>query len=80
MSPLHTLTATTLAARLRAGELSSREVVDAHLARIAAVNPAVNAVTVVLDTQPYLDAPTVTRLPAARRSRRSIPPDPGRRV
>jgi len=35
---------TALAARIRAGEVSSREVVDAHIACIEAVNPAINAV------------------------------------
>jgi amidase len=38
------LTATELARRIRARELSAREVVAAHLARIDAVNPAVNAI------------------------------------
>jgi amidase len=38
------LTATQLAARIRAGELSPVEVVEAHIARIEAVNPALNAV------------------------------------
>lgn len=37
-----------LAARIRAGEVSSRDVVDAHLARIEAVNPHLNAVVRVL--------------------------------
>ncbi|HSL56850.1 MAG TPA: amidase [Acidimicrobiales bacterium] len=37
-----------LAAAIAAGEVSSREVIEAHLARIEAVNPVVNAVTVVL--------------------------------
>ncbi|MCU1394510.1 MAG: putative amidase [Ilumatobacteraceae bacterium] len=37
-----------LAARIRSGEVSSREVVDAHLARIEAVNPHLNAVVRVL--------------------------------
>ena len=34
-----------LAARIRSREVSSREVIEAHLARIDAVNPIVNAVT-----------------------------------
>lgn len=42
--------ATTLAALIRSREVSSREVVDAHLARIEAVNPTLNAVTVMLRT------------------------------
>jgi amidase len=36
--------ATWLAARLRAGDVSAREVLDAHLERIASVNGAVNAI------------------------------------
>ncbi|MGZ8630927.1 MAG: amidase [Actinomycetota bacterium] len=38
------LPATELARRLRGGELSAREVLAAHLERIEAVNPAVNAI------------------------------------
>ena len=41
-------TATTLASMIRAKEVSSREVVESHLARIDAVNSQVNAITVVL--------------------------------
>ena len=37
-----------LAAAIRAREVSSRETIEAHLARIEAVNPRLNAVTVVL--------------------------------
>src|SRR5436309_11412893 len=37
-----------LAAKLRAGEVSSREVLEAHLARIENVNPALNALRLVL--------------------------------
>ena len=40
--------ATELAAQIKAKNLSSREVIDAHLARIAAVNPHLNAVVRVL--------------------------------
>src|SRR4051794_11690721 len=40
-----------MAARIRAGEVSSRDVVDAHLARIEAVNPHLNAVVRVLAEQ-----------------------------
>lgn len=38
-----------LARRIAAGELSCRDVVEVHLERIARVNPALNAVTVVLE-------------------------------
>ena len=48
MAKLHELTAMELAELIRNGEVSSREVVSAHLARIEAVNGRVNAVTVVL--------------------------------
>jgi amidase len=44
------LTATELAARLRGGEVSAVEVMEAHLARIEAVNPSVNAI-VTLDAE-----------------------------
>jgi amidase len=42
------LSATDLAEAIRSRQLSSHEVIQAHLRRIEAVNPAVNAVTVVL--------------------------------
>jgi amidase len=42
------LSAGELAAAIRAGQASSQEAVEAHLRRITAVNPAVNAVPVVL--------------------------------
>ena len=47
-SDLCQLSATDLAAAIRTGEASSREVVEAHLRRIEAVNPTINAVTAVL--------------------------------
>ena len=40
------LSALEMAERIAAKDISSREVIGAHLARIEAVNPAVNAVTV----------------------------------
>lgn len=45
------LGATELADAIRSKQVSSREVVEAHLRRIEMVNPAVNAVTVVLAEQ-----------------------------
>ena len=41
---LHYLSATRLAGLLRAKQLSAREVLRAHLERIDAVNPAINAI------------------------------------
>ncbi len=42
------LTATELARRIRAKEVSAREVMEAHLAQIARVNPKVNAIVTLL--------------------------------
>lgn len=44
VNPLLLLSATDLARRIRAREVTSREVVEAHLARIREVNPRLNAV------------------------------------
>ena len=46
-APLWARSATALAAAIRAGEVTSQEVVDACLGRVAEINPAVNAATVV---------------------------------
>jgi len=46
--PLHYLEATTLAALIRTKQLSSREVVQAHLDRTEAVNPKINAVVTLM--------------------------------
>lgn len=51
MNELCNRSAIELAAMIAAREVSSREVVDAHLARIEAINPTVNAITVVLAEQ-----------------------------
>ena len=45
---IHYLDATTLAALIRTKQLSSREVVQAHLDRVAAVNPKINAVVTLM--------------------------------
>jgi amidase len=57
--------ATDLAAMLRAKQVSAREVVAAHLARIEAVNPAVNAI-VTLTAERALDQAGVADAAAAR--------------
>lgn len=62
---LHARTAGALATAIRAGEVSSREVVDAHLARIDAINPALNALTVVLATAARMAADAADRARAA---------------
>jgi amidase len=48
--------ATELAAALRAREVSAREVMESHLARIADVNPRVNAIVTLLDPELALAA------------------------
>src|ERR1700704_6551031 len=47
-SPIHYQDATTLAALIRTKKVSSREVVQAHLDRVAAVNPKINAVVTLM--------------------------------
>jgi amidase len=49
-------TATELAAGIRAREFSARELMEAHLERIAAVNPRVNAIVTLLDPELALHA------------------------
>ena len=56
-----------LAAAVRAGRVSAREVTDAALARIATRGPAVNAFTTVLAAQARADADRVDAALAARR-------------
>ena len=46
MTDLTTRSATQLASLIRDGEVSSREVVDAHIAKVKRVNPMINAVVV----------------------------------
>jgi amidase len=65
---LWALSALELADRIAAREISSREVVSAHLARIEAVNPAVNAVTVPLAEEAMAAAVAADRAIAAGRS------------
>jgi amidase len=57
--------ATDLAQAIRAKEVSAREVVQAHLGRIAAVNDKVNAVTVVLGESALAAADAADRAVAA---------------
>ena len=72
MNELCNRSALELAAMIRAKDVSSREVVDAHLARIEAVNPTVNAITVVLADQARAAADAADRSeptrPVARRA------------
>ncbi|MGJ4943603.1 amidase [Bradyrhizobium sp. HKCCYLS1011] len=68
MSEIWQLSATELARRIALRQLSSVEVVDAHLARIDAVNPALNAVVRVLADQARAAADQADRRLAAGES------------
>ena len=57
-----------LAERIAAKEISSREVIGAYLARIEAVNPAVDAVTVPLADEAMAAAATADQAIAAGHS------------
>jgi amidase len=59
------MSATELARAIRSRQTSSQEVIQAHLRRIEAVNPAVNAVTVVLAEQALQAAKAADRAVAA---------------
>jgi amidase len=56
MDELFYASATTLARRIRDGELSAKEVVQAHLRRIEAINPRLNAVVQLAADQALNDA------------------------
>jgi amidase len=59
------MSATELAEAIRSGQASSQEVIEAHLRRIEAVNPAINAVTVVLGERALEAAKAADRAVAA---------------
>lgn len=59
------MSATELAVAIRARQASSREVIEAHLRRIEEVNPAINAVTVVLADQALEAAAAADRAAAS---------------
>ena len=63
MNELCNRSAIELAAMIRSREVSSREVVDAHLARIEEFNPEFNAITVVLADQATAAADAADRKP-----------------
>ena len=67
MNGLCNRSAIELAAMIRSREVSSREVIDAHLARIEEFNPAVNAITVVLAEQARAAADAADRVPRPAR-------------
>jgi fatty acid amide hydrolase len=56
MTAITSLTATEIAQKIKAGELSAREVVDAHIQRIEQVNTRLNAVVIPLFDQARKEA------------------------
>lgn len=64
MGPIYYLDATKLATLIRTKQSSSREVVQAHLDRIRAVNPKINAIVTLM-----ADDALKGRTPLTRRSR-----------
>lgn len=56
MEPLTFLSATALAEKIRTGAVSAQQVVEAHLARIAAVNPQINAIVQLTAERALADA------------------------
>jgi amidase len=66
MADLWRMSATELAALIRARQVSVREVIEAHLSRIDAVNPALNAIVIRLDEQALAAADAADRAVAAR--------------
>lgn len=65
MSELWQLGALQLAEKIRSGDTSSREVLEAHLARVDAVNPSVNAIVRRLDDEARAAADAADRAVAA---------------
>ena len=65
MSDLHTRSATELAAMIAGREVSAREVLDAHRARVDAVDPTINAVTWRMDEAAEAAAATADEAVAA---------------
>ncbi len=59
--PLWKLDATSLATLIQTGQVSAREAVQAHLDRLRAVNPAINAVVLTLEDQALAEADRADR-------------------
>ncbi len=68
MQAIHEMTAAELVEAYRAGRLTRREVVQAQLARIDEVNPAVNAIIDRFDAAALEQADAADRAPAAERA------------
>ena len=62
---IHYMTATALASLIRTKQLSSREIVQAHLNRVAAINPKINAVVTLMAEDALKGADAADRTVAA---------------
>ena len=58
MSDITKLTATEIAQKIKIGDLSARDAVEAHIRRIEEVNPSLNAVVIPLFEQARKEAET----------------------
>jgi amidase len=65
------MSATNMAEAIRTKQVSSQDVIEAHLGRIEAVNPSINAVVIVVGEQALKAAKTAD---CAAASRRDLPP------
>jgi amidase len=65
MAEVWRMSVTELAALIRGGQLSVREVIDAHLRRVDTVNPSIDAVVLRLDEQALATAGEADRSVAA---------------
>lgn len=65
MTELWRMSATRLAALIRGRKISVREVIEAHLRRIEAANPALNAIVIRLDEQALAAADAADRAVAS---------------
>jgi len=74
MNPVIQLPVSTLAKRIRHGELSAVEVVDAHIERIQRINPALNALVADCFDSARQEAREADALVAASASPEALPP------
>ena len=74
MSGFLTMGASQLARMIRAGRFSSIEIVEAHIARIEAINPAVNAVTETRFEAARAEAENVDKRLKSKSNRQGWPP------
>ncbi len=72
-APITTRSATALAAAIRAGELTAREVVEAHIALLERVNPSLNAIVMDRYAEARAEADAADERVAAAKDRAALP-------